>query len=1233
MLTMVGTNPFGDDKPQRAGTNPFDDDGLVTNPFDDDDDGPAPAAPPTVGGGGPVGFGIGGGDYGGVASDDNGGGEGASREDGDGEDEDDDDLGSDAPVEASWQFLGDLPYRRVKLYDDVRWGQKIPLGATSAAEVGDGNGFEGGDDASPLDLGGFGLAAFPPQYLSAMKNRSASNLLDDSDIRKLLQTATATKVAGCPNGGPIAAVTLPVAGTSLPGFSATSDGGSGATGGGGGGKTKTKGGGAGGGRSDSTAALSTTQLRILTSSGRPLASVEFPPPSLALTHRRIYSAADVLTVGFTDRCVLVVVLRDSLVLTYNLSGRPVLPPFHALPKGSPADPKAGGPAGGLGGGATGGTSGGMGPMGHELMEATVYGGGCAVLSTTMSCALVEILDWHDDPGYVDGAHIAARRVVPESGGLGSSDGGEGAGSGETAADLGGGGGTMGMGTGMSDPSLGSARSSGLPRHFALVTPLPTSAHASRNYYSYCSLAVLPRQHTLSHHPEVFLSTSDNSVVVVDGMTAEISDVDCRARINSPIVRMSFAPNGRFLACFTRGNVLTVISTSFETKVLDFDTSEGSASAPGDMTWCGEDSVVLYWKNLGVLMVGPYGDWNRIPYQNCENLYILPEIDCCRVVTDTTMEILQRVPPATAQLLRIGSIEPSAMLLDASDDFLRGEPSSDESARAITKTGMLEEAVEACTAAAVREFDVATQKRLLMAASYGMHFAYRDANDQRNVMGGPAAVKNGGDEDDDEEGYGSLRPSPSAVRFVAAARKLRVLNALRDAAVGMSLTSAQFDAVTPSGIVARLVAMNRPALAGSISGYLELGTSVKAFARSARAAALVASDGGNRTDAACAEAAVEILSGEKDADPVPPGANRGAFASVALAANRAGRPGVSNLLLLLETSVADKVPALLSVGSHADAAAVAASAGDSDLLFMALMEFNRSCEARADAAAAAGAGEAAVKEARGQFLSTVVTKFPPEAVNLLRQYYGSDPDVKYAMNLLLRHQKFISAGTFMARRALEKLAAKDPKERLSLLKEASRVFGLGKEGVFHKSSTDDYIELLSDQERLRASYDSPDVAPQSSSVTSTIYSVVHFAGQRPREAHRLFSDAERLAKKFRVPEKRLWHVKVRAFAESGQWANLRNLADSRTKSPIGYKPFALAAVRGDQGVGEVMRYAERIASAEDRYDLFCEAGLWKRALEEATKLQDGRRILHVRSLASASPDVQQLCDELVGRLAA
>lgn len=397
----------------------------------------------------------------------------------------------------------------------------------------------------------------------------------------------------------------------------------------------------------------------------------------------------------------------------------------------------------------------------------------------------------------------------------------------------------------------------------------------------------------------------------------MTDVNCRARISSPIVAMTFAPNGRFLACFTQSSILTVISTSFETKVLDFDTSEGSSAPPLDMKWCGEDSVVLHWKNLGVLMVGPYGDWLRFPYGVVDNLFIIPEIDCCRVITDSSVELLQRVPPATAMLLRIGSIEPSAMLLDASDAFEAGSPASDEDARAITKTGMLLEAVDTCTDAATREFEIEMQKRLLKAASFGMHFAYKEAGAEEKIMGGRIT----GEDSDD-----LTMPSPTALKFVAAARKLRILNALRNPAVGLVLTATQFEHITVTGVIARLIAMNRPALATSISKYLGLPKSVQLFARASKAAALVTFDSG-KTDAEIAEAAIGIINEDPDGDSGKKSIaeNSGAYAMVALAASRAGRPGVANLLLMLESSVTDKVPALISAGSFADAMAVATSA--------------------------------------------------------------------------------------------------------------------------------------------------------------------------------------------------------------------------------------------------------------------------------------------------------------------
>ena len=990
---------------------------------------------------------------------------------------DEDEPDTDLPVEASWQYLGDLPYRRIPIYSNIRWGQT--------------------DNE-------FGLASFPASF-QQQQQQQRSDLMDARDAQELLMTSTITKVAGCPHGGPIATVTLPILG----------------------------------------GAMKICELRILTNAGTHLASIDLPPKHIS----RVYSAADVMSIGFTDRTMLVVLLRDSLCLTYDLHGDPVLPPFYILPRGE--------------------------GKGTELLQATIFEGGVAVLSPKMHCAIVELLDENDDPSYANAAHLGARRISPSSN---NSVAGRASGEMFGGADA-------------------------QPTHYAICTPLPTAAFSQDNIYSYVAIAVLSRFHTTSRHPEVFLSTSDNSVVVVNTATTEITDVDCRARIQAPIVAMSFAPNGRFLACFTQSSILTVISTSFETKVLDFDTSEGSHSAPHDMQWCGEDSVVLHWKKLGVLMVGPYGDWLRFPYESTENLHIVPEVDCCRVVTDHCVELLQRVPPATAALLRIGSIEPSAMLLDASDAFSCGSPSSDEAARAITKSGMLLEAIETCADAATREYDIVMQKRLLRAASYGMHFSYKDP-DEAHVMGGSVSTNDGDD----------MMPSEVAVKFTVAARKLRVLNALRDARVGFVLTTSQFDHITPTGVVARLVAINRPALATAISKYLDLPNNVRLYARSAKAAAFVAS-ATSRSDAETAESAIKIINEDQGGAGMN---NSGGYAAVALAAGRAGRPGVANLLLMLESSVADKVPALISTGAFADAMAVATASRDAEFIFFTLMEYEKACMASGSD----------VTAGQNTFIGTVITKFTPEGFDTLRRYLETMPDVKNVMNLLLRAQRSVDAGSAMAKKSYGR--NNEPSERLKFLAEASRLYSLGKETGFQKMCTDEQIELLKDQEVLRNKYGAPEVAPNGASLAETMVAVIKHAATNKRESHRLFADVDKLAKKFRVPDKRLWHTKVKALAESEQWPQLRALGDSKAKPPIGFKPFAMAAIKGKQTVSEVMRYIERVPSSEERYDLFCEATLWKRALDEAGKLRDPRRVANVRSSCN-SAEVQRFADELLNRL--
>jgi hypothetical protein len=896
-----------------------------------------------------------------------------------------------AAAEASWQYLGDLPYRRIPVYSNVAW-HRPRMDSTSNHYYVD------------------GLVCVPQSAVQQQQLLSTSQggRLSKREIQQLVMSTTRTVLAGCPHGGPLAVVTVPNLTTTTrrsgPGASTHK---------------------ATMGTSSSSAAAAASvgwyqvEIKIMTNSGTELSRIKFPPDELlfddlpppaasqhpsslhdknkklnpqqhkltpsaaqgggvgraagagaaAGAHR--YTPADLVTMGFTSRTQLVVLLRDSTTLVYNIRGHLILPPFAILPSiammssgsGSGSDSLLDATSPGDAPASGGGTSG----PAVVVQQASIYDGGVAILCSNNVSAIAEILDDRDYGGGRGGGGEPPDRVQQAF-----------------VAAARGGGGVSGLAVQPNDAGASARRvvtSDYDPHYSVLITTLPTLAHARLHHCSYVTLCVLPGIRTESGHPDVLISTRDNSIVVANPFTLEITDVNCRTRLSSPIISMSVAPNGRFLAAFTESQALTVVSTNFETKVLDFDTSEGSSAPPAQLCWCGEDCVMLHWKNLGVLLIGPYGDWVRCAYNETSNqLFLVPDMDGCRVVTESAVELLQRVPPGTANLLRIGSIEPSAMLLDASDAFNHASSASslssvinatediaaddtflpslplscsnaEEAAAAIVKTGMLAEAIEACTEAASREFDIVMQKRLLRAASYGMHFNYKNAgDDKRLIMGGPVnnSARGGGPPgmtDDELDRDVTLLPSPTSIKFVQVARKLRVLNALRHPRVGFVLTSAQYDAITPAGVVARLVEnFSRPALAVAIARYLRLPKSVQLYARAAQASALVvalsstARSGKPMSDSEIAEAAIQVINDEGEGNIAISKAprsssslttssvnHRGAYATVAMTANKVGRKGVANLLLMLETSVADKVPALISTGSYADAIAVATAA--------------------------------------------------------------------------------------------------------------------------------------------------------------------------------------------------------------------------------------------------------------------------------------------------------------------
>ena len=91
----------------------------------------------------------------------------------------------------------------------------------------------------------------------------------------------------------------------------------------------------------------------------------------------------------------------------------------------------------------------------------------------------------------------------------------------------------------------------------------------------------------------------------------------------------------------------------------------SALPPEQIIWCGPDSVLLYWEET-LLMVGPNG--GSIKYEYEESLFLVPECDGVRIISNSHSEFLQRVPDSTVSVFKIGSTSPAAMLYDALDHF-------------------------------------------------------------------------------------------------------------------------------------------------------------------------------------------------------------------------------------------------------------------------------------------------------------------------------------------------------------------------------------------------------------------------------------------------------------------------------------------------------------------------------------------------------------------------------------
>lgn len=707
---------------------------------------------------------------------------------------------------------------------------------------------------------------------------------------------------------------------------------------------------------------------------------------------------------------------------------------------------------------------------------------------------------------------------------------------------------------------------GAPVVYSMATGLSPTRPAT-------AMVVLQPCFTSSGLVEVIIGTSDNTVLVVDTNGPE--DQLLQARIQAPVVSMAVAPNGRFLACFTASGILTVMSTSFTTKVLDFDTS--TTSKPIQMQWCGEDSLVLYWKHF-LLMVGPYGHWLRFPYG--QPLCLVSEADCCRIVTGDHCELLQRVPGPIEFIHHIGSTDPSALLYDAMEAFEDGDAKADENIRSMELAGQLAGAIHANISAAIAEILPSQQKLYLRAAAYGKSFCRR--------------LKFSSDD------------------FVAAARKLRILNQLRRHVPALCLTSAQYDRLAPPVLIERLLARNAHALAMCISKYLGI--------RRDRvivhwACANLFSPG------ACALLDETII--DRLRAPLQLAGCVVSCTHIAATANLVGRHQLARKLLDLDFDAAEQVKLLLTMQEFQIALEKAANSMEADIIYLALLSSYRSHHL-----------------ASTKNTGTEVKMLPPvprsnfaysDANNLLRVYYESSTSQNcrdQLQNLLVSYLAktgFHEAGILAVGQSYQQSSTA---ARFAKMREAMALYVQAREQLFQCRACEEQIELLRIQSELEFKFGVTCFFDMS--VSETIYNLIALGATQCAHATALLADAGKIQKRFKVPDRRFLHIKVKAFAASGQWHALQLLAEEK-KPVIGYAPFVRACVKHGRPGSEIERYVGRIASADERTCLYAELNLWRQAAESAICANEKHRLLEIRRACNDAAIIARIDDFLFAGL--
>lgn len=336
-------------------------------------------------------------------------------------------------------------------------------------------------------------------------------------------------------------------------------------------------------------------------------------------------------------------------------------------------------------------------------------------------------------------------------------------------------------------------------------------------------------------------------------------------------------------------------------------------------------------------------------------------------------------------------------------------------------------------------------------------------------------------------------------FVDMTETLRVLNAVRFFGIGLPLSYEQYIRLTPERLVQRLVNRQEYLLALKISEYLHLPVD-KIYVHWARQKVRSSTVDENSL---CDEI-VRKLNGRRGIS----------FEEVARAAYDEGRGDLATELLEHEPRAGKQVPLLLSVGKESIALDKAIESGDTDLVFYVLLNLKK-------------------KNPLSSFFRTINSR--PVATAIVESS-ALDQDQELLKDLYYQDDRRLDGANLLLSEAL---AAPDITPATDKLKSAAKLLRDSKEYTHQVAAFEDAQKLMRFQETFEKDLNERFVGL---SINETISKLI-------KQGH--MKRAQKVQTEFKVLEKTIWWVRLRALVSRRDWRELEEMSKGR-KSPIGWE---------------------------------------------------------------------------------